>query len=186
MYDDVFRYGFSGIGYLGVGAIIMMVVMLILALGLYVLKGLALMQMAKDCQVKNPWLAFLPIADVYILGKILVTLDADVGFKTKSLNGVDMSFNVKLGNPALVFVIVNILMIFAHKIPTIGGFVQAFCVFFFFVVLYELYKKLVDKNAIVFALLSVIAVPTLPVLLFIHRKKFKNGVTVAKNITEEA
>lgn len=47
---------------------------LLMSLAVYILQGIALYRMAKKLGIGSPWLVFVPIANVWILGKI-----ADVG-----------------------------------------------------------------------------------------------------------
>lgn len=53
------------------GVIISMyAVMFLFAIAMYVMNAIALMRMAKRTGVRNGWLAFIPIGDIYLLGRI--------------------------------------------------------------------------------------------------------------------
>lgn len=43
---------------------------LLMSLAFYILQGVALYRMAKKLEIDSPWLAFVPIANVWMLGKI--------------------------------------------------------------------------------------------------------------------
>ena len=53
------------------GVIISMyAVMFLFAIAMYVMNAIAIMRMAKRTGVRNGWLAFIPIGDIYLLGRI--------------------------------------------------------------------------------------------------------------------
>ena len=79
---------------------IMYVFSLVFGLAQYIMNAVAYMRMAKKVGVKNGWLAFIPIADLFILGKI-----ADTTAKKKN--------NAKrlLVSQIIVFVLVIVLAV---------------------------------------------------------------------------
>ncbi len=49
---------------------------------LYVLQGIALLSMSNKCGIKNGWLSFIPVANVFILGKIAEKYERKDGKKS--------------------------------------------------------------------------------------------------------
>lgn len=39
------------------------------AIASYILQGIGLMTMAKKLMIANPWMSFIPVAQLYLLGK---------------------------------------------------------------------------------------------------------------------
>lgn len=63
-------------GGIGIGIIVLAfyLIFLVIALGvavaLYVFHGLGLMGMAKTCNLRHPWMGFVPYANVYLMGEL--------------------------------------------------------------------------------------------------------------------
>lgn len=140
----------------------------------YILKGIGLMEMAKDKGVENPWLAFIPIADAYILGQIIGKFDSNVAFKHDSIGGIDLGFRLKLGNPALGLLLANVALLLSDKVPFIGNFIWAIALFVLAVGGYELYKMIDAQKAIIYTVLSILFFPVAGILLFMNRQVFRN------------
>ena len=74
-YSDYMSYAdYNGYGFLGAMAavgVFLIVVMILVAIALYILFAIGLMKMAQNKGIANAWLAWIPIAQLYIMGKII-------------------------------------------------------------------------------------------------------------------
>ena len=97
MLPDLMSYGVTE-AYIGAFWAMYAVIML-LSFAMYIMQAIAFMRMAKKVGIKRSWLAFIPIGDLYIMGRI-----ADAG-KEKHKH------TRRLMGTTIVFAIVYVLMI---------------------------------------------------------------------------
>ena len=140
----------------GVAAIILsflaayFVIILVIGIVCYVFNSLSLYQMAKNRGIDSPWLAWIPIAKTYLMGKII---------------------NEKVAFPyAHVFLP---LLPFASgllsMIPFIGWLFPIAYAVYYYGALYRLYRMYKPENAVLFQVLSIIFAITQPFFLFSMR-----------------
>ncbi len=75
MYNDVFgeleNMNLDGVlGGLAIFIVILALIILAIAIILYVFQSIALSQLAKKNNMANPWMAWIPVANMYLLGKM--------------------------------------------------------------------------------------------------------------------
>lgn len=174
-YDSIsslFYYGFSGtlMAIFAFGAII--------GIALYVLKSLALMEMARSLNIEHPWLAWIPIADTFIMGKILGTFNHDTSYETNLGGNLKFNFSLQYQKPEYMIPLLYLLAIGGHLIPFVGRFVSTIAWLLFLVALYELYRLCRPKNALIYTVLSAIFVPLIPIFLFLNRKIQSSGQSI--------
>lgn len=124
----------------------------IITVVLYVLKSLGLYKLAVSRNVENPWLAWIPIADLYILGKLIIELK--IG-----------SWNVP--SIELVLPIASIITIILASVPVIGILVDIAYFILFLFALYKLYVIFNSESAVVWVILSIIFSFLIPIFIFI-------------------
>ncbi len=86
----------------GVAAVVWLVIMLF-GLATYILSGIAMLRMAKKTGVNNGWLAFIPVGNCYILGRI-----ADAGRGKRTVTRALMGGMIAL---AVLMVVYFVLLI---------------------------------------------------------------------------
>lgn len=125
----------------------------------YVMKSKGLVNLARNREIPNPWLGWLPVADFYILGKLI---------------GPFRFFGYRITKPYIFLPGGLVLTILFGYIPILG--VVTSIVFFLFVcaALYRLYSIYSPANAIWFLLLSVVML--FPVLLYLIRNNSPHEV----------
>ena len=129
---------------------------LIVGVILYVFDALAFYTMAKNKGINNPWLAWIPIANSYIMGKII---DEKVAFGGTSIPYAHIF--LPLG-PFVAAILA--------AIPFIGFlFPIAFGVYFC-AALYRVYKLYKSESAVLFLVLSIIFSFLPPFFCFAIRK----------------
>jgi len=145
---------FGGV-FIGLVGIIIAVLLLPIVLICYLLLALGLFKMAKKRNIENAWIAFIPVFQVYIIGKLIEPLKLG---KTEI-----PQISVILGAGAVA-------VIFLGWLPLIGQLISLAFFALLLVSLYKLYEAYSPQNAVLFTVLSII--PGLaPILVFVIRNK---------------
>lgn len=118
----------------------------------YVLKSIGLMTMAANKGIENAWLAWIPVADLYIAGSILGEMDI-FG------NHLD---NLGLWLPVAMFGGAILAMI-----PFIGMIFSLAMMLFFLLFAYNLFNLYSPEQATLFTILSIFGL--WPIFIFIIR-----------------
>ena len=183
---------------------------MLLSIASYVLTALALYTIARRRGLRNPWLAWLPVADSWLLGslsdqyryvvkgehkskrKILLFFRIVIAFMWISLMGllVNLCFHA-VGNAFWgtmtedrVFQILHqALNLLVVCLPLIGISI-AYAVFRY-MALYDLYKSLDPANCVLFLVLSILFGVTEPFFLFFSRNK-DDGMPPRKEPSQDA
>jgi hypothetical protein len=158
MYDaDYVTSALSAI--LGILSAAILIPIILIGIGLYVLQAYGLYTMAKRRGVENAWLAFIPVANLYIIG--LLVGEVQVG----SLN-LDSKLFLPIG--AVVSGVLSL-------IPLIGFLVAIAFQVFYYMVLYKLYKAYNQENAVLYTVLSILfGGIAMPVIFFMIRNNEPN------------
>lgn len=149
---DLMDYMF---GYISMGTMLFMFILIIVAIVSYFLSSIALMKMAQTEGVSESWLAWIPVGNLYIVGKLIKSLE----FQGKTYNQAELILpsavmaSVVLGNIPLIGSIANILM----GILTLSGF-------------FMLYKRYAPEKAKKYMVISVL-LPLLGSSLVLFRIK---------------
>lgn len=126
----------------------------LVGIALYFMMAWALYQMALKESLEYPWIAFIPVANFYILGKLVK--DVSIG-----------TFNV----PSIEYVLPAGLLLSSLPIPGLRFIIAiAFAVLLFFV-LSKLYKMYSMGNETLYAILSIVLPFLFPVFLFLIKDK---------------
>ena len=183
---------------------------MLLSIASYVLTALALYTIARRRGLKNPWLAWIPVADSWLLGslsdqyryvvkgehkskrKILLFFRIVIALMWISLMGllVNLCFHA-VGNAFWgtmtedrVFQILHqALNLLVVLLPLIGISI-AYAVFRY-MALYDIYKSLDPANSVLFLVLSVLFGVTEPFFLFFSRNK-DEGMPPRKEPSQDA
>lgn len=125
----------------------------IIYIALYVFESLGLMHLAKRNNIKNSWIAFIPVANVYIYGKL--------AFEDNVKTGVLLGFKVLstfslVGNFFRTINSVNNYTTFTHVNDTMLSVFSFLYVIYLFYATYLIFKKYSDKAILmlVFSILS--------------------------------
>lgn len=127
---------------------------LILSIILYVLSSIGLYKLAINQNIINPWIAWVPIANLYILGSIVKNLKID---------------SYEIPKLELVLPIGCLLSILLKVIPLIGWIVSIAYFVLFLISLFKLYKIYRPSQAIVWIIISIILPFMGPIFIFIIR-----------------
>lgn len=137
---------------------IIVIIVLIISIVLYVFTGLSLSELAKKNEVENAWLAWLPVGNMYLLGKIGFEIYAPVEKRNSNFTWVLLACSLASwvlydsGLSSMAMVGVTVFSTWAY---------------------YYIFKKINEKNCVLFTILSAMF-DIGPVLLFVNKKRFTN------------
>jgi hypothetical protein len=119
-------------------------------IAVYVFSAIALKTMADNRNIENSWLAFVPIANFYLMGLMIgrVTIG-----------------NYTVDQPELVIPGIMVANIFLGAFPLVGGLISLLATAAGLFAFYQLYKQYAPENAILYTVLSLLVIPT-PFILF--------------------
>lgn len=126
----------------------------IVFLVLYVFKSIGLMTMATNKDIENPWLAWIPITDLYIAGSIVEEMDI---------------FGNRLDRLEFWLPVIVVCGFLLAPIPIIGWFFSLVMMLFFLLFTYNLFLIYSPRHATLYTLLSVLGIWS--VLIFILRNR---------------
>ncbi len=67
----------------GIGVVLLYLICLGLGLAQYILEALSLYRIGRNCGMANPWLAWLPVGDAWVIGSIADRADSERGITRK-------------------------------------------------------------------------------------------------------
>lgn len=133
---------YSAYSSLAIIAVLFTVFGVLIGIAAYILTALGLYSIAKNRGMENAWLAWIPIAQLYVIGDIVKELDFGGSFKIPRMDLV-----LPLG--ALAVAVLS-------WIPVLGWLIRiAFAVIAVYS-LYILFKKYAPNQAVLFTVLSAI------------------------------
>jgi len=136
------------------GGIFIILIVLAVALAAYIFLALALMGMAKNKGIENAWLAFIPFGNMFILGKILGTMDL---------------FGQKIEQPELVLPVVTLASAVLSAIPVLGQLIAIASMVITLMAYYQLVERYKQGSGALYVILMIFVAPVGAYLLFTIR-----------------
>lgn len=127
----------------GAGLFVALIVLFVGVLT-YVWFSLALMTMAKNKGIPNPWLAFIPFANLFIVGLLIENLDL---------------FGNKVNQPEIILPILGILSFLGTSIPVLGGLLSLILSVVQLIAIYQLIEKYKEGSGALYTILLVLLAP---------------------------
>ena len=161
--------------------------MLAFAVAAYVLQSLGLHTVAKRRGIHNPWLSWLPIGNMWILGSISDQYQYVTKGRVRNRRKILMGLTIAM--MALLFVmyggIAGMALGAAGAVDALAGFgialtlitalalmvISIVAVVYEYIVIYDLYRSCEPDNAVLYLVLSIFFAVALPVFFFVCRKK---------------
>ena len=188
---------------LGVAGILLAVsvVILVLSIAVYVFEAVGIYSIAKRRGIKNPWLAWIPIGDYWIVGSIADQYRYVARGQVKNRRVILLSLSVAnsvLSCASLAFSVSSLMttigtlfqeMGYGYAgysqgigasmaggaisllVSLLGSIVSIILVVFWYISLYDLYTSCDPKNNTLFLVLGIIFPVVVPFFLFACRKK---------------
>ena len=130
-----------------------------IALVTYILSAIGLYTMAVNRNIENPWIAWIPIVQLYIVGKLIGELKV---------------INYDVPQPEIVLPISAIVAAVGSGIPVIGFFITIACTVIYFFALYRLFYLYKPDKAQLYIILSIVLPFMGPVFMFMLRNEKPN------------
>lgn len=152
----------------GIAFVILLLFAVALCIVLYVFLSYSVYTIAKNRNIENPWLAWIPVAQCWIIGQLGDYYLERTGKGKKNL--------------PLIMVILSaagvVLGRFGGFFGTLGSLVFLALVVLAYIVLYHFYKSVSPNNAVALLVISIIFNVALPFILFANRNKIDEAVFV--------
>ena len=123
-----------------------LIVTLVLSVIFYLLNSFGLMRIAKRSNIKHSWLAFVPIANSYVLGKVAFS-DKLKPILFLFLNILSVLFSINIYY-AIALSFINGSSSYPSSNVILNLFQLIYLIFFFYV-MYKIYKKYSTKSTII-------------------------------------
>lgn len=146
---------YNAFGALAAAALIGTIIGVLILIAFYVFFSLALYKLAQKRGLEMPWLAWIPIAQMYILGLMVKKVKIST-FEIPSLE--------------IVLPVAMLAFILLRGIVVIGFLITIAYYALLLITLYNLYKQYVPEKATMYTVLSILGV-TIPFFLYGLRDK---------------
>ena len=170
---------------------------LLIGLALYLLESIGVYKMAKSAEIKNPWLAFIPVANGWVFGTIAEKYKKKNGKKSARfgiilpvLEGIVLIEAIAL----TIFTVISIKEITGYALDAVNtssemapeqfmSLIPVIILYFalmavaiayavvFFIALWRVYSSFDKPNATLYIVLSVVFTISVPIILFIIRNR---------------
>lgn len=139
---------FSGI--LALGGLVFVIVILV-SIALYLLLAFGLFKMGEKEKIEYSWLSFIPIAQLYILGKLIKEIKL---------------FKYVIPRHELVLPIAPLVYMILSKIPLVGLLLWIATAVLEIAALYYLFRRYKGENAVIMTVISVVLFFMGPIFIF--------------------
>lgn len=169
----------------------------VIGIAIYLLESISVYKMAKSAEIKNPWLAFVPVANDWVFGTLAEkykkkngTKSARFGIILPVLEGIVFIESIAL----TIFTVISIKEITGYALDAVNtssemapeqfmSLIPVIILYFalmavaiayavvFFIALWRIYSSFDKSNATLYIVLSVIFTISVPIILFIIRNR---------------
>ena len=169
----------------------------VIGIAIYLLESISVYKMAKSAEIKNPWLAFVPVANDWVFGTLAEkykkkngTKSARFGIILPVLEGIVLIESVAL----TIFTVISISKITGYAFDAVNtsaemapeqfmSLIPVIILYFalmavaiayavvFFIALWRIYSAFDKSNATLYIVLSIIFTISVPIILFIIRNR---------------
>lgn len=169
----------------------------VIGIAIYLLESISVYKMAKSAEIKNPWLAFIPVANDWVFGTLAEkykkkngTKSARFGIILPVLEGIVLIEAIAL----TIFTVISVKEITGYAFDAVNtsaemvpeqfmSLIPVIILYFalmavaiayavvFFIALWRVYSSFDKSNATLYIVLSVIFTISVPIILFIIRNR---------------
>ena len=184
-------YAYSGMedvaafGGLMVVFILFWLLMMAFSVVCYVLQSLGMYTIAKRRGIHKPWLAWIPVVNMWLLGSISDQYQYVVKGRIRSRRKVLLGLNIAVFvMPIPIYAAAFVLLFLGDAMAALGGvaLLMVLCglamlvlsvliVVYQYIALYDLYASCDPGNTVLFLVLSILVNVTMPFFIFACRKK---------------
>ncbi len=169
----------------------------VIGIAIYLLESISVYKMAKSAEIKNPWLAFIPVANDWVFGTLAEkykkkngTKSARFGIILPVLEGIVLIEAIAL----TIFTVISVKEITGYALDAVNtsaemvpeqfmSLIPVIILYFaliavaisyavvFFIALWRVYSSFDKPNATLYIVLSVVFTISVPIILFIIRNR---------------
>ena len=169
----------------------------VIGIAIYLLESISVYKMAKSAEIKNPWLAFIPVANDWVFGTLAEkykkkngTKSARFGIILPVLEGIVLIETIAL----TIFTVISVKEITGYALDAVNtsaemapeqfmSLIPVIILYFalmavaiayavvFFIALWRIYSAFDKSNATLYIVLSIIFTISVPIILFIIRNR---------------
>lgn len=169
----------------------------VIGIAIYLLESISVYKMAKSAEIKNPWLAFVPVANDWVFGTLAEkykkkngTKSARFGIILPVLEGIVLIEAIAL----TIFTVISVKEITGYALDAVNtsaemapeqfmSLIPVIILYFaliavaiayavvFFIALWRVYSSFDKSNATLYIVLSLIFTISVPIILFIIRNR---------------
>ena len=169
----------------------------VIGIAIYLLESISVYKMAKSAEIKNPWLAFIPVANDWVFGTLAEkykkkngTKSARFGIILPVLEGIVLIETIAL----TIFTVISVKEITGYALDAVNtsaemapeqfmSLIPVIILYFalmavaiayavvFFIALWRVYYSFDKSNATLYIVLSIIFTISVPIILFIIRNR---------------
>ena len=169
----------------------------VIGIAIYLLESISVYKMAKSAEIKNPWLAFIPVANDWVFGTLAEkykkkngTKSARFGIILPVLEGIVLIETIAL----TIFTVISVKVITGYALDAVNtstemapeqfmSLIPIIILYFalmavaiayavvFFIALWRVYYSFDKSNATLYIVLSIIFTISVPIILFIIRNR---------------
>ena len=169
----------------------------VIGIAIYLLESISVYKMAKSAEIKNPWLAFIPVANDWVFGTLAEkykkkngTKSARFGIILPVLEGIVLIEAIAL----TIFTVISVKEITGYALDAVNtssemapeqfmSLIPVIILYFalmavaiayavvFFIALWRIYSSFDKSNATLYIVLSVVFTISVPIILFIIRNR---------------
>lgn len=207
MTPDMFANGYMpdvdmGTGMAALGAVLvffLVIALICFGFGIlcYIFQSLGLYRIAKRRGIRNGWLAWLPVGNMWILGSIAdqyrYVAKGQVKNRRKILLGLTIAIMVLSGLGSVIGFAIGVAaglggnlntLALAALIPVIAGIVSVVASVFQYIVCYDLYRSCDPDDSVLFLVLSILFPVAVPFFIFAMRNKDR-GMPPRKDVAAQ-
>ena len=169
----------------------------VIGIAIYLLESISVYKMAKSAEIKNPWLAFIPVANDWVFGTLAEKYKKKNGTKSARfsiilpvLEGIVLIETIAL----TIFTVISVKEITGYALDAVNtsaemapeqfmSLIPVIILYFalmavaiayavvFFIALWRVYSSFDKSNATLYIVLSIIFTISVPIILFIIRNR---------------
>lgn len=144
---------------------VLLIFVAIIGIVFYVIYSYALYKMAVKQGLENSWLAFIPIAQSYIIGRLIKTLKV---------------FNFEIPRIEIVLLVAALVVLVFSQVEVLGGLLSLANFILMLFALNKLYKLYKPENATLYTVLSIFGFPV--PFIFLSLKDLDQVIEGSENI----
>ena len=137
-------------------ATLFIIIMSALGIVLYVLMSVGLYRLATNAGIENAWLAWIPIGNLYIMGRLIDSIQLG---------------SIEVPSLHIVLPVAFVVFLLFRRVAVLGPVLSLFMYVFMIICLYYLFRKYSSDKAVLYTVLGAVLPFLLPIFIFAIRDR---------------